>query len=171
MIMAINQTPLLMEGDTFVIHVNKGYSTIVDSIDADLIKYKWNPHREKYAIRYTTTRGKSHGVFIHRIILERKLGRGLTSGEFVDHINGVGFDNRRCNLRLASMSENNRNVGKRSNNTSGYKGISRDHNFWRAEIRVNGKKIYLGIYSTKEDAYAAYCEASKKYHGEFGRLE
>jgi hypothetical protein len=48
-----------------------------------------------------------------------------------------------------------------------YFDASRDR--WATEIKVDKTKIYLGRFLTKEEAAAAYAEASRKYHGEFGR--
>ena len=48
--------------------------------------------------------------------------------------------------------------------------IDKDQNKWRARISFNNKSIHLGYFDTPEKAYEAYCEASKKYHGEYGRI-
>lgn len=58
----------------------------------------------------------------------------------------------------------------RTNNTSGYKGVSRDRGRWRAYIRVNYKQIHLGNFRTKEEAARRYNEAALKYFGEFAEL-
>lgn len=94
---------------------------------------------------------------------------GYWPDRFIDHINGDGFDNRICNLRLATRAQNGRNRGRNSNNTSGYKGVSWDSKDkkWRAKIQVNGKQCYLGNFSSAEEARDAYAEAAKKAHGEF----
>lgn len=91
----------------------------------------------------------------------------------IDHINGDPSDNRLCNLREASHAENLRNTKKQKSNSTGYKGVSwhqRDRRY-QANISVNQKRIYLGSFLDPEQAYAAYCKASKEYHGEFGRAE
>jgi hypothetical protein len=41
---------------------------------------------------------------------------------------------------------------------------------WYSVICVNGTKISLGYFQTKEKAAAAYAEAAVKYHGEFRRM-
>jgi hypothetical protein len=64
---------------------------------------------------------------------------------------------------------------KNNKNKSTYKGVKYDKRYtnkpWNAKIQIYKKCIYLGSYETPELAHAAYCEASKKYHGEFGRTE
>lgn len=152
------------------------YTAIVDAIDADLANHAWSvlttdKHNSEYALRTDVSNGRKT-VRLHRVIMERMLGKPIPSNVEIDHINGNGLDNRRGNLRLASKSQNSKNRPLYANNTSGYKGVSwaKTVKKWRAEIRVNGQGIYLGIFDTPEEAHAAYCEAAKKYHGEFANF-
>lgn len=87
----------------------------------------------------------------------------------VDHINGDRSDNRWSNLRLASRSQNNCNSGRRRNNTSGHKGVRfhKKAGKWMAEARINGERIYLGLFDTAEAASEAYSDHAQKTHGEF----
>lgn len=98
---------------------------------------------------------------------------GSIPSSYVDHINLTKSDNRWCNLRPASSSQNQMNTGGRPNNTSGFKGVSWHSRGgrWRANIRVGGKKKHLGYFDTAEDGYAAYCAAAKSHYGEFARLD
>jgi hypothetical protein len=87
----------------------------------------------------------------------------------IDHINRDVADNRWSNLRLSTRSENNANSKIRSDNKSGFKGVSwcADRGKWGAYIQVNSKSIGLGRYDILEDAVEAYKAASEKYFGEF----
>jgi len=101
------------------------------------------------------------------------LGRFLMNAPanmFVDHINKDTLDNRKCNLRICTNSQNQMNRGKAKNNKSGFKGVhwSKESNKWRAQIRLAGKCKHLGLFIDILDAVQAYNEASIKYHGEFG---
>jgi hypothetical protein len=90
----------------------------------------------------------------------------------IDHINGRPGDNRLCNLRLATFTENAMNRGPAPNNTSGYKGVSfhKAAKKWCAQISSQGRTEYLGLFTTPEKAHAAYCAAAKELHGEFARV-
>ena len=111
--------------------------------------------------------GKWTSESIHRRIL------GLQRGDKRqgDHVNMNTLDNRDENLRIATVSQNRCNRRATLKNTSGFKGVTwdKDHSKWRAEIRVERKLKYLGLYNTPEAAFAAYCVAAQQMHGGFAR--
>jgi hypothetical protein len=84
----------------------------------------------------------------------------------LDHINRIKDDNRIENLRECVNSENCQNRNMQSNNTSGYTGVnwSKQCKKWRAEICVNNKNKYLGLFENFDDAIIAYDNAKKLYH-------
>ena len=90
-------------------------------------------------------------------------------GKNYDHINRNPLDNRKSNLRKASITENNRNKSLRVNNTSGVIGVcfENDRQKWKAYIMVDGKKARIGSFINKVDAIRARLEAEAKYYGEF----
>ena len=90
---------------------------------------------------------------------------GIYPDTQIDHINHIRDDNRIENLRLVSHKENGRNQKIRTTNTSGMTGVYLDKkkNKWRAQIMIDGKCLYLGIYYNKSDAITAREEANKKY--------
>jgi hypothetical protein len=93
-------------------------------------------------------------------------------GMTIDHINGDKGDNRIANLRLATDCENSYYRPRKSNNVSGCKGVYRQENGkYRAVITSEKQKISLGTFTTKEEAYAAYCEAARRLHGKFARFD
>lgn len=153
------------------------YEAIVSIEDVDLSEFNWSvlPNKKiRYAARATSrTEGKQKILLLHRVIMERMLGYPIPDGMQVDHIDGNGLRNTRDNLRLATNPENGRNRRKNTNSTSGYKGVywQEKAKKWHARIMVGGEHKYLGLFDTPEEAYAAYCEAAKKYHGEFANFE
>ena len=112
----------------------------------------------------------------HVIAMLLTLG-SIPKNSEVDHINHIRNDNRLCNLRFVSRSENRRNQSVSSRNSTGHTGtyFDSDRNKFVAQIKVNGKAIYLGSYETLIEAVGARKAADKKYnfhpnHGE-GRAE
>ena len=91
-------------------------------------------------------------------------------GEFTDHVNQDKLDNRKSNLRICTRSENQCNIGLKSNNTSGYKGVSRNGDKWLAEIYVSKQKVHLGRFTCKHEAAKVYNNAALELHGVFACL-
>lgn len=89
----------------------------------------------------------------------------------IDHKDRDPSNNRLCNLRAATRSQNIANCSVRSDNTSGIKGVSwcKVKRKWRASIQVGQKPLHLGYRGTKEDAAALYATAAAKSFGEFSR--
>ena len=109
-----------------------------------------------------------------RVYLEHRLIYAIVFGlwpDQVDHVNMDKSDNRISNLRCASLSENNRNRTRQSNNTSGYKGVTwhKDTKLFHAKIMHNKKRISLGYFKDPADASIAYTNAAKEFHREFAR--
>lgn len=160
------------------IGLSKGKFTTVDDEDAEFLSlWKWsysNPNKGKkeYAIRGHHFKGENRSTTytMHRILLERILGRPLGEGEVPDHKDGNGLNNTRENLRLATTQKNNQNLRSlQANATSRYKGVSWDsrRQKWRAVIRALGKKMELGRFDGEVMAAKAHDIAAIKYHGEF----
>jgi hypothetical protein len=137
---------------------------LIDDSDYEaLSKFKWTLlKRKKLKHAYRTNKGQT--VHLHRFIM------GLEKGDKrqVDHINGNGLDNRRENLRVCTIRENQFNRGRNKNNTSGYKGViwNKQAHKWQARIHIPKQK-HLGYFNEAKDAANAYKEAAKLYQGNF----
>lgn len=121
--------------------------TIIDPDIVDKIRYqKWSINNHGYVYHnYPNTQ-------LHRIIA------GAEKDQDVDHINGNLLDNRRCNLRVCTISENCANKHYSSRNTSGFIGVPpSSRGGWAPEIRFNNIRVHLGRYRILEEAvYARY---------------
>lgn len=148
------QIPLLGRHDE-----TRGH-TLVSDVDADLASYTWRLHPQGYATRYTKEDGKTVNILMHRVILERMLGRPIAEGYTPDHIDGNGFDNRRVNLCERDKYGQNRNRRMFRNNTSGYRGVRAARRKWvaRSGMTIDGRFVvaHLGTFERKEDAARAY---------------
>ena len=154
-----------------VIELTKGQVTVVDDEDFDLIdgqSYFAHSAGDGYGFYAARNRYDEKGVQrtskLHREIMERVLGRNLTSDEEVDHEDLDKLNNRRRNLRLADRFKNNQNKGIRSSNTSGYVGVwwnKRDKR-WYAQILSNGERKHIGCFKNPDDAARAYDTKAKE---------
>ena len=141
---------------------------IVDAEDYERLReYKW--HAIKNGQRYYAKSNRLHvPIAMHRLILN------APSHLVVDHINHNGLDNRRSNLRLCTVSQNNRNRRPitRPNKGSKYKGVSFDkkRNLFKAVIWRNKKQCFLGRFKSQIKAAKAYDKKARELFGQFAYL-
>ena len=115
----------------------------------------------RYAMLKVKIGGVWKGRLLHRLIVARYCA--AIDGFDVDHLNGDGLFNRRCNLRLCTHAENQQNQRVRSDSVSQIKGVRQHKNRWLARITVKGKIINLGSFITTAEAADAYDRAARAY--------
>lgn len=122
---------------------------LVSEEDRDMDQITWNCNGNGYAKTDVGGRKSRKKVYAHRLVMERTIGRSLASGEIVDHINHNRLDNQRCNLRIVTDKQNVQNRGVLNrNNRSGFRGVywHSSASKWSAEVMVDRKKVYLGLF-------------------------
>lgn len=85
----------------------------------------------------------------------------------IDHINGIRSDNRIENLRDVTNAVNAQNQHKaRSNNKIGLLGVhwNKRAKKWQSTICIDGKNVYIGVFSDKNKAYEAYLLKKRQSH-------
>jgi len=129
--------------------------------------YAWKSRNTWYAVHNLRVDNRQIRVYLHREIL------GLKHGDVrkVDHRDGNGLNNQRRNLRLATNGQNQHNVAKQCNNTSGYKGVywHKTNQKWQALIMYDMKLKHLGYFVCLIEAAKAYDRAARKYHKKFAK--
>lgn len=151
------------------IPLTQGQFAIVDAQDFEMLnKHKWyalwDPRTKSYrAIRESSRADGGRTIYMSREIM------GNPPGMLIDHRNHETLDNRRKNLRSATVLQNNQNQRLRSDNTSGRKGVSwhKGRLKWQARISINGRETYLDIFADPDSASKAYDVASKIVAGQF----
>lgn len=159
--------------DFAIVPLTRGFEAIIDAADAEFVgRFLWCAAVAKDGYVYAKraerdTSGVQRTIKLHRWLIDAPVHL------MVDHIDRNTLNNRRSNLRLATIAQNNLNTGIRKDNSSGVKGVSfhRGVGRWTSQISIGGKLQYLGCFDTQESAALAYSTAAQKLHGEFaGRL-
>jgi len=158
------------------IKLTKDKEAMVDDCDYNMLSaYRWYwalKPRSKFGYAVADLHNIDNEFGVRHVTMHRMLLKP-DRGKVVDHVNGNGLDNRRENIRICTLSQNNANFavgGKR--NKSGYKGVSwhKSTQKWRATLLLGGKQHYLGIFDDKLEAARAYNVEALKCFGEFARI-
>lgn len=107
----------------------------------------------------------SQFYFVHRVIW--KIVTRKEPPPVIDHEDRDPANNRWLNLRQATNSKNGGNASLNTRNTSGHRGVTKYRGKWIAQIIVNRKKRYLGIFTNISDAVDAYNTEHKKVFGKY----
>lgn len=152
--------------------LTQGKFAIVDDDKYDwLSRWKWYAHKSHNTVdTYYAYRKNKLGetIAMHRLIL------GLPFGDKrqVDHKNHNGLDNRISNIWICTHSQNLQNSKRKSEYTSKYVGIywHKRSKQWRAQIKYNGKNIYIGSSQYEKDAALMRDQKAKELLGELAYL-
>ena len=113
---------------------------------------------------YVQLRLQGKNYLAHRIAF--LLMTGKWPEHQVDHINGVKDDNRWSNLRDVTNTVNSQNQRKpRPGNKTGLLGVSsKPKGKFQAQIKIDGKIKYLGLFDSADKAHDAYLLAKRELH-------
>ncbi len=147
----------------------KEHDVHIDEEDLEFVKSKkWNVHKgtsskTSYVYTWTYQNRVVSMIQMHRLLL----GVNGDNTYVVDHIDHNGLNNKRSNLRLCLSAENSWNQEIRRNNTTGYKGVSRQGtaNKYSARVMKHGVSYDMGWYDTPEEAGIAYDIGALYLHG------
>lgn len=137
--------------------------------------YSWSLHAHGYPI----TKLDRAGITMHLLIYMLD-NRSIPAGHEIDHINGNKLLNTRDNLRVVTRQQNRMNSKKAENCRSKYKGVSfcngkntdPDVGRWTSRIQhpITKQRIWLGNFTTQEEAAEAYDNKAIELFGEFAKL-
>lgn len=166
-----------MSMGTVAVPLTRGKIALIDEADADEIgRHKWSAFNNGINRQWYAVRGEGanpyRSVRMHRQLL------GFPAGP-IDHVNGDGLDNRRCNLRACTITQNNANAIKRRRGgiaTSRFKGVRwstagryRAGGVWTARLHAHGVEHHLGCFASEVDAALEYDLAARAIFGRFAR--
>ena len=147
------------------VELNRGLEAHIDIADVpELAGYAWRAliHNETgRAYAYRLEKGKC--ILMHRHLLSP------TPSELVDHVDGNGLNNKRCNIRICTYQQNAANRVVDRINRLGLKGVQKSDGRYLARIQHKGRQYRLGGYDTPEEAAAAFRGAAIILNGEFAR--
>jgi hypothetical protein len=91
---------------------------------------------------------------------------GIWPADQLDHRDGNRSNNAFSNLRECTNAQNCENKKVRSDNPSGYPGVTwcKSNKKWKVSITKNKIRHHLGYFINRNDAYNVYLDAKRKLH-------
>lgn len=150
------------EGECAIGVDHTGREFIIDKSDYEIVsKYCWRVDPHGYVVA-NQKQGTNRVIKLHRVLMD------ALPDEIIDHRDQNKLNNTRSNLRKATKGQNNANIKRRADNTTGYTGVKlTSRGKYQAQISANGKRYYLGTFDALEDAVNARHYAEQIIHGEW----
>lgn len=143
------------------IQLTQGRVATVDDADYDALAVRSWCYSGGYAWAKINRKKQS----MHRFLMDDPKGMDI------DHVNGNGCDNRRCNMRLATRAENNMNrhtSNRKFPTSSKFTGVRWHKRDQRWYVALG--KQHLGCFVSETEAAEAYDFAASEQYGEFAVL-
>lgn len=148
------------------IMLTQGFFAIVDKEDFKRVNiHRWKILKTDGKLYACRTIKRRHTLLMHRFLTNAK------KGQFVDHRNGNGLDNRRLNIRLCTQSQNLAN-SKKTRGVSKFKGVywNKEKQKWQVQISYKHTNRYVGRFTSEYEAAKAYDTKAFELFGEFALL-
>lgn len=142
---------ILKEDYAEIIIKSKKYGVFKSKIDLDDIQkvkdINWCVRKQlknNYCTFYSFTVNNKKYMQLHRYLTN--CPQNMT----IDHINHDTLDNRKCNLKICTHAENNKN--RKIKSSTGETNIYFEKNKFRVRVQTNYKNINYGSFKTLEEA-------------------
>ncbi len=135
----------------------------IDKADEKLVAgFGWylSKRRNTDYVRAAVPGSSNKKIYMHHLIIGKP-----PAGYMTDHRDKDGTNNQRSNLRHVTRAVNRANSHLNTNNTTGYRGVDKRGERFRAQIVTGGRKFHLGMFDTPGDAHQAYLDAHKRIYG------
>lgn len=161
--------------DDFVILDNQGFSFITENKEMVLYSFAKNLRLHssgcvffQKTIKVSALNYKTTTIYLHKLLAETFKAEEKTKiNNLVGFVSGNKLDCRLDNLVFRSRVVASRN--RKTSSSSGFTGVYKEHNKYRAVISINGKSKHLGMFKTAIDAAKAFNEMSFKLYGNEGK--
>lgn len=159
-----------VEGEVVWIRLTQGKCACIDLADWGRVReYRWFAHKCRYGLYAKTSIG---GRKDRRVVGMWHIVLQVDPSQLCDHEYRNGLDNRRINIRVASVQQNqaNRSGWNYLGLPKGVRPLKNSRNRFTARITFNRKSIHIGCFGSVEEAAKAYDAKAKELFGEFARL-
>ncbi len=157
------------DGKVCYIPLTQGQYAIVDAEDYERVsRFKWCLSRSGDRV-YAQRRCRGKTIRMHQFIMNPP------KGMVVDHIDGNGLNNRRCNLRICTRLQNgwNRTRRKPPDASSQYVGVYRYKGYsgkWYVKVQGDGNATNLGPFDSEIEAARARDYRAVELHGPYAHV-
>ncbi len=111
---------------------------------------------------------KTETIYLHKLIAEKFLSDNKSKEKnLVGAKNGNKLDCRLDNLVYRSRATSSRK--RKTSSRTGYTGVYKENNRYRAVISIERKSVHIGMFDTPEEAALAYNKKSKEVYGDSGK--